>query len=184
MLFARIRPIFLSLLMFLPIIASGLLVVLAEHNKAKHLRMLVLSTNLSTFFAMVFVCWIATLVYVLAPSFRSKFFAFAGLTIGVLFRLFEDSITLDVLNVTGQIPILSFVSLDSPIFVMHVLVSLFMISLLVFLARWLIRKEKSLGFEEESKIKTILWFIIFPVGIWFIQPRMRKILDEEKPVIE
>jgi hypothetical protein len=116
---------------------------------------------------------------VLAPTFRSKFLAFAGLTISVLFRFWEDSFSMEALNATGRVPKLAYISLDSPVFVMHVLVSLFMIVLLVFLPLWLLKKEKSLGFAEESKGKTILWFFIFPVGMWFIQPRMRKILDAE-----
>ncbi len=176
MFFARVRPVWLFFLMFLPLIASIIFGQLAEQNEVKHIRYLVLSINLSTFFAMIFVCWMATLVYVLAPSFRGKFLLLFGLAISVLFRLWQDNFTLDVVNITGQIPQLAFISLDSPIFVMHVLVSVFIISLLVLLGNWLVRKEKELGLAPESKGKTIIWFILFPIGMWFIQPRMRKIM--------
>jgi hypothetical protein len=180
MLFARIRPIWLFLLMFLPVIASGIFGVLAEHNEAKHTRFLVLSVNLSTLFAMIFVCWIATLVYVLAPTFRGKFLALFGLGVSVLFRIWQDKITLAFVNVTGKIPSLAFVSIDSPVFVMHVLVSLFMIALLIFLSLWLLKKEAALGILPQTKGKTLFSFFVFPIGIWFIQPRMRKILDEAR----
>jgi hypothetical protein len=177
MLFARIHPALLLLLMLVPAIASATLEHLAAQNAEKHLRFLVMSINLSTFFAMIFVCWIATLVYVLAPRFRSKFLAFFGLGIAVLFRLWQDNFTLDAVNVIGEIPKLSFISLESPVFVMHVLSSLVMIAILILLGSWLVKKEKALGLATDSTGKTILWFIIFPVGMWFIQPRMRKILD-------
>lgn len=177
MLFARIHPALLLLLMLVPAITSAVLEQLAAHNEEKHLRFLVLSVNLSTLFAMIFVCWIATLVYVLAPKFRSKFLAFFGLGIAVLFRLWQDNFTLDAVNIIGEIPKLAFISLESPVFVMHVLSSLFMIALLILLGSWLVKKEISLGLPSDSKGKTILWFIIFPVGMWFIQPRMRKIID-------
>jgi hypothetical protein len=182
MLFARIRPTWLFLLMFLPVILSGILGVLAEHNEAKHTRFLVMSVNLSTFFAMIFVCWTATLVYVLAPTFRSKFLALFGLGVSVIFRLWQDDITLAFVNSTGKIPSLAFISLDSPVFVMHVLVSLFMITLLIFLPLWLIKKESTLDFVSLPKWKMILAFFVFPIGLWFIQPRTRRILDAEKPV--
>jgi hypothetical protein len=180
MFFARLRPAWLFLLMFLPVIISAILILLADHYPQKHLRFLIMSQNLSTFFAMVFVCWIATLVLVLAPSFRSKFLIFAGLVIGILFRFWQDSFIMEALNVTGKIPDIEFISFDSPVFVMHILVSLFMIAVLILLPNWLLKKEKALGFEERSKGKTILWFFAFPVGIWFIQPRVRKILEEGK----
>jgi hypothetical protein len=177
MLFARIRPLWLFLLMFVPVIASVILGVLAEQNEAKHVRFLVLSVNLSTFFAMVFVCWIATLVYVLAPTFRSKFLALFALGVSVIFRIWEDDITLAFVNTTGQIPTLSFISLDSPVFVMHVLVSLFMIALLILLPLWLVKKEAALGYAPSSKGKSILSFFVFPVGMFFIQPRVKKVLE-------
>ncbi|MEO5644360.1 MAG: hypothetical protein ABIQ40_01825 [Bacteroidia bacterium] len=177
MFFARIRAPWLLLLFLIPIIASVVFAQLAAYNEAKHLRFLILSVNLSTVFAMLFVCWIATLSYILAPRFRSKLFALVGLGLSVLFRLWQDNFTLDVVSVTGAIPQLEFISVDSPVFVMHVIVSLFMITLLVQLALWLLKKEKELGLDTTSKGKTILWFIVFPVGMWFIQPRMRKILE-------
>ncbi len=177
MFFARIRPAWLFLLMLLPVLASVIFGQLAEHNDVKHIRYLVLSINLSTFFAMIFVCWVATLVYVLAPSFRSKFLLLFGVAISVLFRLWQDNFTLDVVNITGHIPRLAFISLYSPVFVMHVLVSVFIIFLLIMLGSWLVKKEKELGLAQASKVKTMLWFIIFPIGMWFIQPRMRKIMD-------
>jgi hypothetical protein len=179
MLFARIRPIWLFLLLFIPIIASGILSELAVHAGLKHYRFLVLSLNLSTIFAMIFVCWIATLVYVLAPRFRSRFLVFFGLGISVLFRLWQDNFVMAALNESGQIPTIESISLDSPVFVMHVIVSLFMIMTLFLLSFWLLKKEKLLGFAAESKAKTILWFFAFPIGIFFIQPRMRKILSEK-----
>lgn len=178
MFFARLRAPFLLLLLFAPVIASLLFQQFAAMNEEKHLRFLILSVNLSTVFAMLFVCWIATLTFILAPRFRSKLLVFMGLALSVLFRLWQDNFTLDVVNVTGQIPKLEFISVDSPVFVMHVIVSLFMLTLLVQLALWLLKKEKELGLPEESKGKTIAWFIIFPVGMFFIQPRMRKILEE------
>jgi hypothetical protein len=181
MLFARIRPLWLFLLLFLPALTSGILAALADHFPLRHYRFLVLSLNLSTFFAMIFVCWIATLVYLLAPRFRSKFLVFAGLGIGVLFRLWQDSFLMGALNASGQIPSIEFISLDSPVFVMHVIVSLFMIGVLILLPLWLLKKEKALGIEPESKGKTILWFFIFPIGIWFIQPRVQKVLSDTNP---
>ena len=177
MLFARIPAPILFALMFLPVGASALLINLAEHNPERHLRFLTLSLNFSTFFAMIFVSWIATLVYILAPGFRSRFFIYTGLVIAVLFRFWQDSFMMEGLNVTGQIPDIESVSFDSPVFVMHAIVSLFMIALLILLPLWLLKKEKALGFPEESKGKTILWFFVFPVGIFFIQPRMKRILD-------
>lgn len=180
MLFARIPAPILLALMLLPAGASFLLINLAEQFPERHLRFLTLSLNLSTFFAMIFVCWIATLVYILAPGFRSRFFIYAGLVISVLFRLWQDSFLMEGLNVTGQIPDISSISLDSPVFIVHVIVSLFMIALLILLPIWLLRKEHELGFPAESKGKTILWFFIFPVGIFFIQPRMKRILDTGK----
>jgi hypothetical protein len=55
-----------------------------------------------------------------------------------------------------------------------------MILLLILLPLWLLKKEKVLGLPGEAKGKTILWFFIFPVGIFFIQPRMKALLDAEK----
>jgi hypothetical protein len=150
---------------------------LAATNEAKHVRLLVMSINLSTVFAMLFVCWISTLVYVLAPTFRSKLLALLGIAVSVLFRLWQDNFTLDVVNVTGMVPRLSFISLDSPVFVMHVLVSVFMIALLILLGLWLVKKETALGLAPATKGKAILWFIVFPVGMFFIQPRVKKMLD-------
>lgn len=178
MFFARLRAPFLLLLILVPAIASAVFQQLAASNEEKHVRFLILSVNLSTVFAMLFVCWIATLSYILAPRFRSKLLVFMGLGISVLFRLWQDNFTLDVISVTGQIPKLAFISLNSPVFVMHVIVSLFMLTLLVQLALWLLKKEKELGLPAEPKGRTIAWFLIFPVGMFFIQPRMRKILDE------
>lgn len=184
MFFARIHPIWLLLLMLLPATGSVILEQLAAHNEQKQVRFLVMSVNLATFCAMIFVCWISTLVYVLAPSFRSKFLVFLGIAVSVLFRLWQDNFTLDVINITGKIPRLAFISLDSPVFVINILVSVFLIALLILLAKWLIKKEKELGLASESKVKTILWFIIFPAGMFFIQPRMRKILDEVEARVE
>ncbi|MDQ3109101.1 MAG: hypothetical protein M3R17_04325 [Bacteroidota bacterium] len=180
MLFARLRPTWLLLLMLLPAVASAIFGEMAEHNASKHTRLLVMSVNLSTFFAMIFVCWIATLAYVLAPTFRSKFLVLFGLGVSVLFRLWQDDITLAFVNSTGKIPELAFISVDSPVFIMHVLVSLFMIALLILLSFWLLKKEVTSGILPQSKAKTILSFFVFPVGMFFIQPRMRKILDAEK----
>lgn len=180
MLFARIKAIWLFLLLFIPVTISGILMQLAETTPHKHLRFLTISLNLSTFFAMTFVCWLATLTFILAPTFRARFFVFAGLVIGILFRLWQDSFVMEALNITGQIPRLEYISIDSPVFVMHVLVSLFMIYLLVQLPIWLLKKEKRLDLPNESKAKSILWFFIFPVGIFFLQPRMRKILDAKE----
>jgi hypothetical protein len=178
MFFARLRASFLLLLLLTPAIASAVFEQLAAHNDAKHIRFLILSVNLSSVFAIIFVCWIATLVYVLAPSFRAKFLAIFGLGIAVLFRLWQDNFTLDAVNRIGAIPKLAFISLDSPVFVMHVIASLIMIALLILLGLWLVKKETALGLSSASKGKTILSFIVFPVGMFFIQPRMRKILDE------
>ncbi|CAN5227223.1 hypothetical protein BH09BAC5_BH09BAC5_01360 [soil metagenome] len=176
MLFARIKAIWLFLIFFVPIIISVALTMSADFYPAKHLRFLTISLNLSTVFAILFVAWILTLVFILAPSFRSRFLVFFGMAISVLFRMWQDSFTLEALNVTGKLPKLEFISIDSPVFVMHVLVSLFMIYVLVLLSIWLIKKEISLGLTTDSKAKTILSFIVFPIGIFFIQPRMRKIL--------
>lgn len=178
MLFARIKPIWLFLLLFVPLTASGILAELAEHYPLRHHRFLVLSLNLSTFFAMIFVCWILTLVYVLAPTFRSKFLIFFGMTISILFRIWQDNFNMELLNATGKVPTLETFGIDSPIVVMHAIVSLFMITTLILLPLWLLKKEQLLGFAPESKAKTIAWFFVFPIGIWFIQPRMRKILEQ------
>jgi hypothetical protein len=180
MLFARIPAPILLALMFLPAGASFLLANLAEQYPERHLRFLTLSLNLSTFFAMIFVCWMATLVYILAPGFRSRFFIYIGLAVGVLFRIWQDSFLMEGLNVTGRVPDIESISLDSPVFVMHAIVSLFILSLLIMLPLWLLKKEKTFGLPEEAKGKTILWFFIFPVGIFFIQPRMKALLDAKK----
>lgn len=180
MFFARIRAPFLLLIMLAPAITGAILEQLAAHNDAKHIRFLTLSVNLSSVFAMIFVCWIATLVYVLAPTFRAKFLAFFGLGVAVLFRLWQDNFTLDAINRIGAIPKLAFISLDSPVFVMHVLSSVFMIALLILLGLWLVKKEETLGLSSASKGKSILSFIVFPAGMFFIQPRMRKLLDENE----
>lgn len=177
MLFARLRAPLLLLLLLAPAIASAVFEQMAAHNDAKHTRFLILSVNLSSVFAIIFVCWIATLVYVLAPSFRAKFLALFGLGIAVLFRLWQDNFTLDVVNTAGVIPKLAYISLDSPVFVMHVLSSVFMLALLVLLGLWLVKKENALALPPQSKGKSILSFLVFPVGLFFIQPRMRKILD-------
>lgn len=178
MFFARIRPIWLFILFFLPVIASSVLVVLAGYFPQRHYRFLILSLNLSTFFAMAFVCWIATLVYVLAPSFYSKLLVFSGLTLSVLFRFWQDNFNMDALRVNGKIPTLEDIPVNSPVFILHALVSLVMIIVLVFLPLWLLKKEKLNGSEKKSTFKTILWFFVFPVGIFFIQPRIQKILGE------
>lgn len=177
MLFARLRAPLLLLLMLAPAIASAAFEQMAAHNDAKHTRFLVLSVNLSSVFAIIFVCWIATLVYVLAPSFRAKFLSFFGLGVAVLFRLWQDNFTLDVVNSVGAIPRLAYISLDSPVFVMHLLSSVFMLALLVLLGLWLVKKENALELSSLSRGKSIASFLIFPVGMFFIQPRMRKILD-------
>jgi hypothetical protein len=179
MFFARIRPVWLFLLFFVPVAASGLLAFFAENNPVNHYRFLVLSLNLSTFFAMAFVCWIATLVYVLAPSFYSKLLVFAGLALSVLFRFWQDNFNMGALHANGKIPTLEGIPLNSPIFILHALVSLIMLVLLVFLPLWLLKKEKLSGAEKESTFKTILWFFVFPIGIFFIQPRVQKILNEK-----
>jgi hypothetical protein len=179
MFFARIRPVWLFLLFFVPVAASGLLAFFAENNPVNHYRFLVLSLNLSTFFAMAFVCWIATLVYVLAPSFYSKLLVFAGLALSVLFRFWQDNFNMGALHANGKIPTLEDIPLNSPIFILHALVSLIMLVLLVFLPLWLLKKEKLSGAEKESTFKTILWFFVFPIGIFFIQPRVQKILNEK-----
>lgn len=179
MFFLRFRPLTLFILLFLPLLAAALLQVMAPFHPQSQMRMLIFSVNLSTLFALVFVCWIASLAYVLAPNFGLRFLVFAGLAASVLFRFWEDNWSIRVLHATGEMPKPEDLRISSLTFILHALVSLLVLVFLVLLPLWLVRKEKEQGLPAVSKAKTILWFFIFPIGLWFIQPRVQQLLEEE-----
>lgn len=177
----RLRPLFLFLLLMLPVAASALLKSLATAGTANALRQQVIAVNLSSLFAILFVAWIITLVFALAPGAGSRWTIAAGMALGMAFRTWQDSWTIDELYASGHE--LSVEDLDplSPYFILHAAVSLFMLATLALLARWLVRKEKSAGIAGQPFWLTFVQLLVFPVGLFWIQKRARQFLPEKQP---
>jgi TctA family transporter len=171
----RISPITLFLLLFIPLVAGLILLQSPEFAPEKAVRLQALGVNLGTAFAVVFAAWIASLIYFLAPSTGSKFTWILLLGLGLLFRAWEDGWKIENLYFNGKIPNESDIEINSPLFILHLLVSVMMVVVLILIAVWLTRKEKEMGKETKPLWQTVLLFLGFPIGLFFIQKRVKAV---------
>jgi hypothetical protein len=172
----RIRPLYLFLLFMIPAIAGGILQQAPEWTSTNVIRLQVFGINCSTIFALTFVVWLIALTYAVAPSLTMRYFVVGWLALGAVFRGWQDSWTIDWLYLTNKLPGFEEVNSYPPLFWLHIAISVLMIVTLVLLSIWIVRKEKAAGIKSSFAI-TLLEFIAFPVGLWFIQPRVKKLIE-------
>jgi hypothetical protein len=174
----RLRPYQLFLLLIIPMLTAMLLQRAELFTAVNVVRLKVIGVNLSTIFAVLFTAWIGTLVWALAPSMVTRSMLIAGLSLSMAFRAWQDSWAIDELYATGKLPDTSHVEMLSPLFVLHALISLFMLYLLVMLAMWLVREEKAVRGTAPSFWGTLLQFLVFPIGLFWIQKRAQAVVKK------
>lgn len=174
----RLRPLYLFLLMMVPMVLSAILAEAPAFATTNALRLQVVSVNLSTFFAVVFVSWIATLTYTLSPGKNSRWLIIVLLAAGTAFRAWQDSLMIDELYAYGRIMPLENLEILSPLFILHALVSLVVLATLMLLSIWIVRKEKASGINSRPLWLTIVQFFVFPIGLFWIQKRMQTVFPE------
>ena len=176
----RIRPLYLFLLMMLPAISAAILQQAPSFTSENVLRMQILGVNLSTFFAVVITSWIITLTVVLAPGKTSRALIIAGICGATVFRAWQDSWAIDELHMSGKIPAVEDLELLSPLFILHALSSVMMLLTLTLLSVWLVRKEKSANIKSNPLWLTIIQFLFFPIGLFWIHKRVLAICPPDE----
>lgn len=169
----RLKPFSIFLLLIIPMLAGGIFQAAPYFTSVNTIRLQIIGVNISTIFAVLFTAWMATLTWAIAPGMTRRSFLIAGLSLSMAFRAWQDSWSIDALLLTGKMPAIEDVPLFSPLFVLHALVSLFILYLLVMLAVWLVRREKAIGIQPQSLGITILQFMVFPVGLFWTHKRAR-----------
>lgn len=164
----------------LPVLASAILKEAPSFAGENALRLQILSVNLSTLFACIFVGWIITLTVALAPGSTSRWLIITGMAGGLAFRALQDSWTIDELNITGRELAVENLEILSPLFILHALVSLIMLVTLVMLAVWLVRKEKAENIAPQPLWFTIIQLLAFPIGLFWIQKRAQAVSFEDR----
>lgn len=154
-----------------PLLVAGLLRYEAITDPVGRERMLNICLISSVFFAAFFTAWIIDILYRLAPSkiWRERIIWF--LLIGIGYRVFMDWFTIDQIRSTGKAPEIESMPAVIPF---HLAITLGVLTLLVFLGRWLVMREHN-GRATKGWGWTSLLFIVFPVGIWFLQPRLQQL---------
>jgi hypothetical protein len=171
----RFRSLHIFLALMIPMLLGALLQNAPMWTSENLVRLQVTGINCSTFFALVFVLWIGTLVYKLAPRENVRWTILAGLALGVAFRAWQDSWAIDWVYMTGQQPAVEEIDPTSPLFILHALVSLFMLFTFVLIARWLVIREKMAGINRTPFWLTLVQLLAFPVGLWWIHPRAKRL---------
>lgn len=179
----RLRPLHLFLLLMLPVLLSGILQQAPYFAAENALRLQIISVNLSTIFACIFVAWIITLTVALAPGMASRLIISITLIAGMGFRALQDSWMIDELNANGRLIDVEDLEILSPIFIIHAFLSLFMLLTLAMLSVWLVRKEKNAGIHTQPLWLTVIQFLIFPVGLFWIQKRVQAVKKNPEPEI-
>ncbi|HEU4717531.1 MAG TPA: hypothetical protein VFU15_06850 [Bacteroidia bacterium] len=170
----RLRPVVMLLLIVLPL-AAGAVLQAAADLAGKNTQLQLASTALSFVFAMIFCAWIAALTWKLARGTLRRLVLLFLLLCGVVFRAWQDCWSVNKFLATGKMPSVEEIDPLSAIFILHALVSLFVVYLLVWLSVSLVKKEKSSGISSSPLWQTLLSFFVFPVGVFFIQRRIQRL---------
>jgi ABC-type uncharacterized transport system permease subunit len=172
----RLKPILLFLLLMIPMIAGAILQQATAFHTEHPLRVMAMGINLSSIFAILFCAWIATITWVVTPGQNLRLLLLVLLGLGMAFRLWQDSWNIQSVYMQGKMLSVEDFPVTSPLFVLHALVSVYMLTLFVLLARWLVRKEIASGKTASSTGITILQFLVFPVGLFWLQKRLRSLI--------
>lgn len=126
-----------------------------------------------------FVIWqlaIGLVLYRFIPHKRQIFLFVFNMTIGILYRLTTNVQQIFVYLDTGK-----FSFFETPLWVIpvHLYATVGVVYCFYLNARWIQNAEQELAISSsETTVKTFFGLLIFPVGLWSIQPRLNKIAEK------
>jgi hypothetical protein len=175
----RIRPGYLFLLLMLPMLLAGVLQQAPLFASTHIVRWQAIGVNLSTMFAFLFTVWLVLLVWLLAPGQWTKLIFILLLATAILIRGWQDGILIEGLYLTGKLVGKEQFDPNSVFFIVHLIATIIVLITFVFLSFSLVKKEKQNDLKTNSVGITFLQFLVFPIGLFFIQKRISPFLEKE-----